>query len=291
MQSPTPPPNTPKKNSPFRKWLPAIVLALLIHGVLIYFFLDSQKDTTTEAAANTDNTEISAESINVNNEEEVLLTLQEESYSSKKEQVANQDKEDEEKEEKTVAQSIEDKQSEEESAQEKAAINKNSDLVKDITDKNNNIENKGSGSKPNQAGNQNRAPTQQQPLPVDNPSYLPPAQQTNPNDQVLLPRDLPKAEQKVLDQNADYAKTAEQSEDLSDQLSAIVNDVKEQKLRQIEAQQRASKEAYLSNQPAATSPVTQKAAPAKPVTEKKVSTNPTTEKPAELETEQQTATQ
>ena len=272
MQSPTPPPNTPKKNSPFIKWLPAILLALIIHGVLIYFFLNSQKNTTTETTA--DSNETSAEAIDLNNEQEVLLTLQEETNSSEKEQLTNQDKEGEEKEDKTAEQKAEDQQSEENNAQAKADTKEDSESEKDIT------ANNGAGSKPNQANNQNRAPAQQQPLPMDNSSYLPPAQ-PNPNDQVLLPRDLPKAEQKLRGQNDEYAETAEQSEDLSDQLSSIVNDVKEQKLRQIEAQQRASKEAYLSNQPAASKPAAEKATPTKPT-----ASNPNTENAAESETEQ-----
>lgn len=241
MQSPTPNSKKTKKDSPFIKWLPAILLALVIHGALLAFFLNSQKNTPVETTATPEKVETFKVPIDLENEKEVLLTLIEERTTAEKQKLAQQNKEGEE-DNKSTDQNTEDQQNEKDAT--KAQANKQNNSENESSD------NKQAASKPEPEKAPNKAPTQQQNSGLDNTGYMPPAQ-VNPNDQVLLPRDIPQAEQNIIAQNNRYTDTAEQSEDINDKLSSMVNEIKEQKLRKIEAQRQASKEAYLKNHPAA----------------------------------------
>ena len=248
MQSEKQPPTSPQDKGTIRKWLPAIALALVIHALLLIVFFNSQKDTTAnESEAITQTTETATASEDLEHEKEVLLTLIEE-RSSTDEEVSDEDKTDEKSDENSSddTESGNDKKDE--------ATKSESDSKADDAKKENDKEDKGSNkdkSEPVKSTTQNSEKQQNTNPPLDSSAYTP-QPVVNPNDAVLLPRDLPKVEQNPLIGSNDYANTAQQSQDLSDQLSSAVNEIKEQKLREIEMQQQASRAAYLKNNPAPT---------------------------------------
>lgn len=245
MQSEKQPPTSPQNKGTLKKWLPAIALALVIHGLLLFVFFNSQKSTDSgDSEVTTHSTEATTSSEDLEHEKEVLLTLIEERTLTKTEQESAEknaedaDTDESKKDESTKSEN--DAKTEEEvekKENEKSDIGSSKDKkesVKNVT------QNEGQKQ-------QNTSP------PLDSSAYTPqPA--INPNDAVLLPRDLPQVEQNPIIGNNNYANTAQQSEDFSDQLSSAVNEIKEQKLREIEAQQQASRSAYLKNQPAPAKP-------------------------------------
>lgn len=243
MQSEKQPPTSPQNKGTLKKWLPAIALALVIHGLLLFVFFNSQKSTDSiDSEVTMHSAEATTSSEDLEHEKEVLLTLIEERTLTKTEQESaeknTEDADTDESKKDESTKSEDDAKTEEEvEKNEKSDIGSSKDKkesVKNVT------QNEGQKQ-------QNTRP------PLDSSAYTPqPA--INPNDAVLLPRDLPQVEQNPIIGNNNYANTAQQSEDFSDQLSSAVNEIKEQKLREIEAQQQASRAAYLKNQPAPAKP-------------------------------------
>ena len=231
-----------KQQGTFKKWLPAIALAVVIHALLLIVFFNSQKKSVPEPDSATDTIKTSEAPVDLEHEKEVLLTLIEE-RSTTQEKVADEGETDEESENKTS----DDEKDDESITQSETDAKKEAEQKESAKN-----DDKNAKSEPTKTSARNRTSTEQQStnMPVDNVTYMP-QPQGNPNDAVLLPRDLPQAELNPRVGNNQYANTAEQSQDANDQLSNLLNDVKEQKLREIQAQQQASKAAYLKSQPAA----------------------------------------
>ena len=230
-----------KQQETFKKWLPAIALAVVIHALLLIVFFNSQKKSVPEPDSATDTIKTSEAPVDLEHEKEVLLTLIEERSTTEK-KVADEGETDEESENKTSDDEKDDESTTQSETDAKKEVEQKESAKND--DKN-------AKSEPTKTSARNRTSTEQQStnMPVDNVTYMP-QPQGNPNDAVLLPRDLPQAELNPRVGNNQYANTAEQSQDANDQLSNLLNDVKEQKLREIQAQQQASKAAYLKSQPA-----------------------------------------
>ena len=230
-----------KQQGTFKKWLPAIALAVVIHALLLIVFFNSQKKSVPEPDSATDTIKTSEAPVDLEHEKEVLLTLIEERSTTEK-KVADEGETDEESENKTS----------DEEKDDESTTQSETDAKKEAEQKESaKNDDKNAKSEPTKTSARNRTSTEQQStnMPVDNVTYMP-QPQGNPNDAVLLPRDLPQAELNPRVGNNQYANTAEQSQDANDQLSNLLNDVKEQKLREIQAQQQASKAAYLKSQPA-----------------------------------------
>ena len=230
-----------KQQGTFKKWLPAIALAVVIHALLLIVFFNSQKKSVPEPDSATDTIKTSEAPVDLEHEKEVLLTLIEERSTTEK-KVADEGETDEKSENKTS----DDEKDDESTTQSETDAKKEAEQKESAKN-----DDKNAKSEPTKTSAQNRASVQQQStnMPIDNVTYAP-QPQGNPNDAVLLPRDLPQAELNSRIGNNQYADTAEQSQDANDQLSKLLNDVKEQKLREIQAQQQASKAAYLKSQPA-----------------------------------------
>ncbi|EGK09880.1 hypothetical protein [Psychrobacter sanguinis] len=231
-----------KQQGTFKKWLPAIALAVVIHALLLIVFFNSQKKSVPEPDSSTDTIKTSEAPVDLEHEKEVLLTLIEERSTTEK-KVADEGETDEKSENKTS----DDEKDDESTTQSETDAKKEAEQKESAKN-----DDKNAKSEPTKTSARNRTSTEQQStnMPVDNVTYMP-QPQGNPNDAVLLPRDLPQAELNPRVGNNQYANTAEQSQDANDQLSNLLNDVKEQKLREIQAQQQASKAAYLKSQPAA----------------------------------------
>ena len=231
-----------KQQGTFKKWLPAIALAVVIHALLLIVFFNSQKKSVPEPDSATDTIKTSEAPVDLEHEKEVLLTLIEERSTTEK-KVADEGETDEKSENKTS----DDEKDDESTTQSETDAKKEAEQKESAKN-----DDKNAKSEPTKTSARNRTSTEQQStnMPVDNVTYMP-QPQGNPNDAVLLPRDLPQAELNSRVGNNQYANTAEQSQDANDQLSNLLNDVKEQKLREIQAQQQASKAAYLKSQPAA----------------------------------------
>ena len=231
-----------KQQGTFKKWLPAIALAVVIHALLLIVFFNSQKKSVPEPDSATDTIKTSEAPVDLEHEKEVLLTLIEERSTTEK-KVADEGETDEKSENKTS----DDEKDDESTTQSETDAKKEAEQKESAKN-----DDKNAKSEPTKTSARNRTSTEQQStnMPVDNVTYMP-QPQGNPNDAVLLPRDLPQAELNPRVGNNQYANTAEQSQDANDQLSNLLNDVKEQKLREIQAQQQASKAAYLKSQPAA----------------------------------------
>ena len=245
MQNEKKPPTSPENKGTFKKWLPAIALALVIHALLLIVFFNSQKNAgIEESELTTQTTETATASEDLAHEKEVLLTLIEERTLTKTE---------EESAEKSAEDADADESNKEESTKSESADNKEEEEEKKENGKN---DSKSSQDKKETQKNvtQNEGQKQQNTSPPLDSSVYTPQPAINPNDAVLLPRDLPQAEHNPVVGNNNYANTAQQSQDLSDQLSSAVNEIKEQKLREIEAQQQASRAAYLKNQPTSAQP-------------------------------------
>ncbi|SUD90251.1 hypothetical protein [Psychrobacter phenylpyruvicus] len=246
MQNEKPPSSSPDNRGTLKKWLPAIALALAIHALLLIVFFNSQKSASVDdSEVTTQASEATTDAEDLAHEKEVLLTLIEERTLTKKEEDSaessaedtnSDDSKDESKKEESAKSEI-DTKAEEDSKQSEG----NNGNSKDKKQSQKNV------TQNNGQKQQNTSP------PLDSSAYTPqPA--INPNDAVLLPRDLPQVEHTPIIGNSTYANTAKQSQDISDQLSSAVNEIKEQKLREIEKQQQASREAYLKNQPASAQP-------------------------------------
>ena len=231
-----------KQQGTFKKWLPAIALAVVIHALLLIVFFNSQKKSVPETNSAIDTIKTSEAPVDLEHEKEVLLTLIEERSTTEK-KVADEGETDEKSENKTS----DDEKDDESTTQSETDAKKEAEQKESAKN-----DDKNAKSEPTKTSARNRTSTEQQStnMPVDNVTYMP-QPQGNPNDAVLLPRDLPQAELNPRVGNNQYANTAEQSQDANDQLSNLLNDVKEQKLREIQAQQQASKAAYLKSQPAA----------------------------------------
>ncbi len=229
-----------KQQGTFKKWLPAIALAVVIHALLLIVFFNSQKKSVPEPDSATDTIKTSEAPVDLEHEKEVLLTLIEERSTTEK-KGADEGETDEESENKTS----DDEKDDGSTTQSETDAKKEAEQKESAKN-----DDKNAKSEPTKTSAKNRASVQQQStnMPIDNVTYAP-QPQGNPNDAVLLPRDLPQAELNSRIGNNQYADTAEQSQDANDQLSKLLNDVKEQKLREIQAQQQASKAAYLKSQP------------------------------------------
>lgn len=235
-------PTSPENKGTFKKWLPAIALALVIHALLLIVFFNSQKDSSIEGSEIiTQTTEAATASEDLAHEKEVLLTLIEERTTKTEEESAEKSAEDPDTDESKKDESTKSKNDANTEKEKKENGKSDSESSQDKKETPKNV-------------TQNEGQKQQNTSsPLDSSAYTPqPA--INPNDAVLLPRDLPQAEHNPVIGNNNYANTAQQSQDLSDQLSSAVNEIKEQKLREIEMQQQASRAAYLKNQPASAQP-------------------------------------
>ncbi|SJM71409.1 hypothetical protein [Psychrobacter piechaudii] len=242
-------PTSPENKGTFKKWLPAIALALVIHALLLIVFFNSQKNAgIQESELNTQTTEAATASEDLTHEKELLLTLIDERTLTKTE---------EESAEKSAEDPATDESNKDESTKSESDANKEEEEEKEKEKKENgNSDSESSQDKKETQKNvtQNEGQKQQNTSPPLDSSVYTPQPAINPNDAVLLPRDLPQAEHNPVVGNNNYANTAQQSQDLSDQLSSAVNEIKEQKLREIEMQQQASRAAYLKNQPTSAQP-------------------------------------
>lgn len=234
-------PTSPENKGTFKKWLPAIALALVIHALLLIVFFNSQKDSSIEGSEIiTQTTEAATASEDLAHEKEVLLTLIEERTLTKTE-------------EESAEKSAEDPDTDESKKDESTKSKNDANTEKKENGKSDSESSQDKKETPKNVTQNEGQKQQNTSSPLDSSAYTPqPA--INPNDAVLLPRDLPQAEHNPVIGNNNYANTAQQSQDLSDQLSSAVNEIKEQKLREIEMQQQASRAAYLKNQPASAQP-------------------------------------
>lgn len=259
MQNKKQPPISSDNKGTLKNWLPAIALALAIHLLLLIVFFNSQKSAgVDDPEVTTQTSEATTATEDLAHEKEVLLTLIEERTITKNEEESAESSTDDSKDGNKKDESAKSESDTKAGDDKKQSENSDSGNNKDKKQSQKNV------SQDNGQKQQNTSP------PLDSSVYTPqPA--INPNDAVLLPRDLPQVEHSPIVGSNSYANTAQQSQDLSDQLSSAVNEIKEQKLREIENQQQASRAAYLKNQPAsaqskATGPETTEAQTSEPAT-------------------------
>lgn len=247
MQNEKQPPISSDSKGTLKKWLPAIALALAMHALLLIVFFNSQKSAVVDdLEVTTQTSEATTAAEDLAHEKEVLLTLIEERTLTKNEEESakssTDDTDSDDKKDDNKADNKEDESAKSESDTKTKENSKHSE-------KGGNGNSKDKKQSQNNMTQNNDQKQQNTSTSLGNSAYTPqPA--INPNDAVLLPRDLPQVEHTPIIGNSTYANTAQQSQDLSDQLSSAVNEIKEQKLREIENQQQASRAAYLKNQPA-----------------------------------------
>ncbi|PNK61413.1 hypothetical protein [Psychrobacter sp. FDAARGOS_221] len=214
-----------KKTNTFKKWLPAIILAIAIHILIITLLIINNHRKSAEEA---EQAPAVNETPSLTEEPEVLLTLTEE-------ESEEEDAEGEEDEEDT------DKEGEEENDEDKESDNDDDEKDKKDdkqTSKENDNNNASNANNRGQSATNNSGSAQNSYQPnTAPPAYTPPQPEINPNERVLLPRDVPDAQATRLAQQHGFSETAQSAQQLSDQLSDAINEVKEQKLRQIAEEQ------------------------------------------------------
>lgn len=234
-----------KKFDKFKKWLPAISLAVVIHLILIAVVMNSQKQTVITAddsLVSTPTTNVEAALINDDellNDTEVLTTLSDTKIIEKTTQ--STDKAGDQAQNKQADQDTDSAQSgasqgNSASNIDKASSNTNTDSTSPAL--------QAKANKTSQIDNANTNTTATYSSASSEPPYLE-KNTSSASDQLLLSRDLPQAEAHGLAEEKGFKSTAQEVEALNDKLGRMVDEVKEQKLKEIDAQQQASKAAYL----------------------------------------------
>lgn len=234
-----------KKFDKFKKWLPAISLAVVIHLILIAVVMNSQKQTVITAddsLVSTPTTNVEAALINDDellNDTEVLTTLSDTKIIEKTTQ--STDKAGDQAQNKQADQDTDSAQSgasqgNSASNIDKASSNTNTDSTSPAL--------QAKANKTSQMDNANTNTTATYSSASSEPPYLE-KNTSSASDQLLLSRDLPQAEAHGLAEAKGFKSTAQEAEALNDKLGRMVDEVKEQKLKEIDAQQQASKAAYL----------------------------------------------
>ena len=229
----------------FKKWLPAISLAVVIHLILIAVVMNSQKQTVITAdnsLVSTPTTNVEAALINDDellNDTEVLTTLSDTKIIEKTTQ--STDKAGDQAQNKQADQDTDSAQSgasqgNSASNIDKASSNTNTDSTSPAL--------QAEANKTSQMDNANTNTTATYSSASSEPPYLE-KNTSSASDQLLLSRDLPQAEAHGLAEEKGFKSTAQEVEALNDKLGRMVDEVKEQKLKEIDAQQQASKAAYL----------------------------------------------
>lgn len=228
-----------KKFDKFKKWLPAISLAVVIHLILIAVVMNSQKQTVITAdnsLVSTPTTNVEAALINDDellNDTEVLTTLSDteiiEKTTQSTDKAGDQDTG-------SATQQSGASQGNSASNIDKASSNTNTDSTSPAL--------QAEANKTSQMDNANTNTTATYSSASSEPPYLE-KNTSSASDQLLLSRDLPQAEAHGLAEEKGFKSTAQEVEALNDKLGRMVDEVKEQKLKEIDAQQQASKAAYL----------------------------------------------
>ncbi|UNK04836.2 hypothetical protein MN210_11820 [Psychrobacter raelei] len=236
-----------KKFDKFKKWLPALSLAVVIHLILIAVVMNSQKQTVITAdnsLVSTPTTNVEAALINDDellNDTEVLTTLSDTKIIEKTTQSTDK-----------AGDQAQNKQADQDTGsatQQSGASQGNSASNIDKASSNTNTDStspalQAEANKTSQMDNANTNTTATYSSASSEPPYLE-KNTSSASDQLLLSRDLPQAEAHGLAEEKGFKSTAQEVEALNDKLGRMVDEVKEQKLKEIDAQQQASKAAYL----------------------------------------------
>ncbi|WP_438012416.1 hypothetical protein [Psychrobacter raelei] len=236
-----------KKFDKFKKWLPAISLAVVIHLILIAVVMNSQKQTiitADDSLVSTPTTNVEAALINDDellNDTEVLTTLSDTTIIEKTTQSTDKAGD--------QAQNKQADQDTDSATQQSGASQGNSASNIDKASSNTNTDStspalQAEANKTSQIDNANTNTTATYSSASSEPPYLE-NNTSSASDQLLLSRDLPQAEAHGLAEEKGFKSTAQEVEALNDKLGRMVDEVKEQKLKEIDAQQQASKAAYL----------------------------------------------
>lgn len=236
-----------KKFDKFKKWLPAISLAVVIHLILIAVVMNSQKQTVITAddsLVSTPTTNVEAALVNDDellNDTEVLTTLSDTTIIEKTTQSTDKAGD--------QAQNKQADQDTDSATQQSGASQGNSASNIDKASSNTNTDStspalQAEANKTSQIDNANTNTTATYSSASSEPPYLE-NNTSSASDQLLLSRDLPQAEAHGLAEEKGFKSTAQEVEALNDKLGRMVDEVKEQKLKEIDAQQQASKAAYL----------------------------------------------
>lgn len=243
-----------KKRAQLKKWLPAILLAVALHAVVFVLFLNNQK-AANNASDNSNSTATSAPiNIELSESEKTLtetqmtgLSTDEDSDSastdvsedSKKEDVAEQDSEDSSSEKAMAAKEATQRQKE---LQQQKTENKARGSAQDIR----------LTANERQAENTNSpladgAPINDNARYENTPNTSANGNARNPNDRLLLTRDIPRSQAAGLNEDKQYHDSAKEIEEINEKLSATINRVKEQKMQEIHARQEKEKAALLKD--------------------------------------------
>ncbi|WP_201543892.1 hypothetical protein [Psychrobacter sp. H7-1] len=231
----------------FKKWLPAISLAVVIHLILIAVVMNSQKQTVITAdnsLVSTPTTNVEAALVNDDellNNAEVLTTLSDTKIIEKTTQSTDKAGD--------QAQNKQADQDTDSATQQSGASQGNSASNIDKASSNTNTDStspalQAEANKTSQIDNANTNTNTTYSSASSEPPYLE-KNTSSASDQLLLSRDLPQAEAHGLAEEKGFKSTAQEVEALNDKLGRMVDEVKEQKLKEIDAQQQASKAAYL----------------------------------------------
>ncbi|WP_019673541.1 hypothetical protein [Psychrobacter lutiphocae] len=222
---------TQKNKDALKKWLPAIILAIVVHLLIFGLLITNHYKmpaTSDEQATDALSTEQLAAALS--QQPDALLTLTEADLT----QEEGDDADDEIANDKDVDTNTEEVEGEQDLENTNAEDSTNAHSDQQATD----------AAKPtahNSHYNHNASVV----APLDESmidSYQPPAPSypsqpaSNPYDHVLLPRDIPASNQRSAS-SPNLTEEAQAAQQLSDQLSDVINEVKEQKLREIAAEQ------------------------------------------------------
>lgn len=246
-----------KNTSQFKKWLPAILLAVALHVLIVIGFVSSQsRKNDAESGQSNAGTQASLVADESENDSS-LQTI----TANDPEQVATLSAKDLEEQNSDSEQNTDSSDSTEQaSAKENAGSNANNSKKppqkKSATDTLNQSTNNQRVSKPNSA--QLTADITSQPTNqtaesgvIDNSpssqSLSPYTSNDNPNERLLLARDVPSATTNLSSTDTTYDKTAKEIDALNDQISDGIKEIKEQKMKEIRAQQERVRAEYLKN--------------------------------------------
>lgn len=213
-----------------KKWLPAILFAVFLHAALLALFLHNQNKTSTHSNINAHLSEVNKEAEKDRLNGVITVTRSEVDVSNKNQK--------------------EDQHSDETATQDKLAKDSNSnkysiDQDNPITDSGNNLLEKERAikaekvtslttkqTKLNPTGNQGDANVRITAIQSDSVRSM------NPNDAVLLSRDLPSSKREATTQDQEYAEKAKEIESINDKISDAIQAVKQKNIQNIEASKR-----------------------------------------------------
>lgn len=235
-----------------RKWLPAIVFALVLHLVVIAALWHSQKQEISPTVSNNHTPTATESQVQAHAATEDLIearsvdvvkTLTERSTDDL---VEKTDSTDDASETIKANSMVEPDNSESKMAQATHSIvTEDSVITKTIENTPNNRAQTAPKKSDSTPDNNNSIPAAHlSDNENQNNRYTDPTK-ANPNERLLLAGDLPQAEAHGLAEEKGFKSTAQEVEALNDKLGRMVDEVKEQKLKEIDAQQQASKAAYL----------------------------------------------